>query len=90
MIEITLSIFTIGLMSSILTELFKLIPILSENQLRKALTAITVVVFGTLYALEFNVAAWDWSLFINVLIYSFLNYRIIIKPIAKTVGLKTQ
>lgn len=90
MIEITLSIFAIGLMSSVLTEALKMVPILRRNTLSKSLTAIVVVVLGTLYAIGFDVSAWDWNLFASVLVFSFLNYRIIIKPVTTTMGLKTQ
>ena len=90
MIEITLSTFIIGLMASVLTEVFKIIPILRKNALSKSLTAIIVVILGTFYAVGFNVSAWDWNIFANVLVFSFLNYRIIVRPIAKNASLITQ
>lgn len=90
MIEITLSVFVIGLMSSFLTEVLKFIPLLRKNALSKSLTAIVVVALGTLYSVGFDVSAWNWSIFVSVLMFSFLNYRIIVKPITTTMSLKTQ
>lgn len=87
MIEITLSTFAIGLMASVFTEVLKLVPVLRRNSLSKSLTAIVVVALGTFYVVGFDVSSFDLNTFVSILVFSFLNYRIIVKPIVNSTGL---
>ena len=88
--DIQLSAFIIGFLASVVTEIFKFFPVLSQNEVTKVLTAVVVMAAGTLISLHFNVSAWDWNLFGQVIIWSFVNYKMIISPVGKTMGLVTQ
>lgn len=88
--DIQLSAYIIGLLSSVVTEVFKFFPALSSNEVTKVVTAVVVMAVGTLFSIGFNVTAWDWNLFGQVMIWSFVNYKMIVQPMAKTTGLVTQ
>lgn len=88
--EFALSAYIIGFLSSVVTELFKLFPALNLNPLTKVLTAITVMVIGTLWSIGFNVTTWDWNLFGQVVVWSFVNYKMIVAPVAGVIGMRTQ
>jgi len=88
--EILLPAYLIGLMASAVTELLKLFPLLNKNDITKVFTTVVVMAAGTLWHLGFDVSAWDWNLFGQVVIWSFVNYKMIVQPVATTTGLKTQ
>lgn len=88
--DFVVAAYWLGLGSSALTELMKLIPFLDENEVTRTLTAFAVMTAVTLASIGFDIHAWDWSLFGSVLLWSFVNYKAIVQPIAKTSGLRTQ
>lgn len=91
MIEtLTLSAYFIGLLSSVVVELFKLIPALTKYESGKVLTAVVVMVVGVLYSIGFDVSAWDWNVFGQVVIWSFVNYKMIVQPVSSDLQLTTQ
>ena len=77
-------------MASAVTELLKLFPLLNKNDITKVFTTVVVMAAGTLWHLGFDFSAWDWNLFGQVVIWSFVNYKMIVQPFATTTGLKTQ
>lgn len=85
-----LSAYFIGLLSSAVTELFKFIPVLTKYQSAKVLTAVLVMVVGTLISIKFDFSVWDWNLFGQVVMWSFLNYKLIVAPVASDLQLRTQ
>ena len=85
--DIVLNPYTIGLMTSIVTELLKNIPILRSNDIYKAGTAIVVMAVGTVIYLG---GGWDITTFFNVAIFSFLNYKMLVQPLAATANLGSQ
>lgn len=87
---ISLSAFTIGFLSSLVTEIFKFIPALTKYESAKVLTAVVVMVVGTLFSIGFDLSAWNWNLFGQVVIWSFVNYKMIIQPVAADVRSRTQ
>jgi hypothetical protein len=90
MIELTLAPYIIGLLSSAVSELFKLFPTLSSKETYKVLTAVVVMVAGTLFSVNFDIHAWDWNMFGQVVMWSFLNYKMIVQPVAKDLELRSQ
>lgn len=88
--DIQLTAYIVGLLSSVVTEIFKYFPVLAKNQITKVMTSVVVMVVGTLFSIGFNAAAWDWEVFGQVVIWSFVNYKMIVQPMAKTAGLVTQ
>ncbi len=88
--DLSVSAYWIGLGSAFLTEAFKLMPLLNTNELARTLTAFAVMAVITLASIGFNLQAWDWTVFVQVLLWSFINYKAIVQPVAKTTGLKTQ
>ncbi len=88
--DLSVSAYFIGLGSSFLTELFKFIPFLNENELTRTITAFVVMALITLASIGFNVQMWDWSVFVQVLLWSFVNYKTIVQPVASATGLRTQ
>lgn len=87
---ISLTAYTIGLLSSVVAELFKLIPALTKYESAKVLTAVVVMVAGTLYTIGFDINAWNWDLFGQVVIWSFVNYKMIVQPVAADIKSRTQ
>ncbi len=87
---ISLSAFTIGLLSSVVAELFKFIPALTKYESAKVLTAIVVMVIGTLFSIGFTLGSWDWNIFGQVVIWSFVNYKMIVQPVAADIKSRTQ
>ena len=88
--DITLSQYVIGLVSSIVAELFKLFPALRKNDLTIALTAIVVLFLGELYEAGFKLADWSWSSFASLAVFAFLNYKFIVQPIASVMKSDSQ
>ena len=85
--EITLSIGLIGLATAILTELIKVFPKIGGNDLWKSLTAIVVLAVATFL---FNAYAWSWTYFFTVMVFAFTNYKMIVQPAAKAIGMASQ
>lgn len=85
-----LSPYLIGLLSSVVTELLKFFPALKANTLTTVATAVIVMTAGTLWSLGFDVSAWDWKLFGEVFVWSFVNYKVIVAPVAATLDSPTQ
>ncbi len=75
----------IGIISSIVAEILKFVPLLRYNELTTALTVIAVNSVGA-YFFTFG----DWSSFFFVFGSSMLTYKGFVKPVAKTAGLVTQ
>lgn len=88
--DITLAPYFIGLASSALTELLKLIPALNSSTIVRALTAIVVMIAVTLFSMGFNLVAFDWAVFGQVVIWALVNYKMIVQPVAITVSSPTQ
>lgn len=86
--EITLSAYLTGLLSAIVAELFKLFPALTKNQTIRSLTVIVVMIIGTLFSVGFD--TWDWKKFGAVVIWSFVNYKLIVQPVANDLQLRSQ
>lgn len=83
--EIILPSYLVGLLASILTEIVKLYPKIGESDILKSLIAIILVVLGTIFTI-----GWSWENFYLVLIFAFANYKMLIQPIAKVAGLRSQ
>lgn len=88
--EFALTPYLIGLLSSMVSELFKLFPFLSGKEIYKVLTAVVVMVGGTLVSIKFDTSEWDWNMFSQVIVWSFLNYKMLIQPMAKDLDLQSQ
>lgn len=88
--DITFTPYAIGLMASVLTEVLKYLPILNSKPIYKSLTAVLVVAAGAFYMSGFSLAAWDWERFFMILIFAFVNYKVIVKPVAESMNLRTQ
>ena len=88
--DITFSEMAIAFMTSGLTELLKMFPILNSKPIYKSLTAVAVVAAAAFYMSGFSIAAWDWDKFFTILVFSFVNYKLVIQPVAKSMSLKTQ
>jgi len=76
----------IGLAASVITEVFKFIPILRTNALTSAITAI-VVLLGLSFAVNQTVT---FDGFVVSLVFALTSYKAIVQPVATTMGLSTQ
>lgn len=85
--DIVLNPYTVGLMASIVTEALKMIPFLRSNDIYKAGTAIVVMFVGTFVYLG---GSFDLTTFFNIAIFSFLNYKMIVQPLAGAAQLGSQ
>ena len=83
--EINLTAIQLGFISGLVTELFKLIPLLNQNKLFRILTAIAVCFAGTWYFVGFSAIGW-----VEVFVYAVASYGLVLKPIAAGLGSKTQ
>ena len=88
--DIAFSDFAIAFMASALTEILKFFPVLNSQPIFKSLTAVLVVAAGAFYMSGFNIAAWDWNQFFTILMFSFVNYKMLIQPSAKAMSIRTQ
>lgn len=84
--EITLPIYLAGLLSSVLTEAAKFFPFIGNNDVVKSIVAIALCAVGGFVV----VGKFDFDTVLNVLVFAFLNYKFIIQPVSKGVGLRTQ
>lgn len=81
-----LSVVQIGFIASLLTEIFKLFPVLGNNSLTKSLVAImitTVIVY--FYGSEFSTEG-----IVMALVVALTSYKMVIKPVAKQLDFSTQ
>ena len=85
--EITFSLALIGLGTSIINEIIKLVPFVRENDAIKSLVAIIVV---AVLAFLTNGFEWSWINFYGVMGFAFLNYKMIVQPVATTLRLASQ
>ena len=83
--EIILPVYLTGLLTSILIEIIKFFPAIGEDDLRKSLVAIILVALGASITV-----GWSWGNFFMVMLYAFANYKMIIQPVAKKLGLPSQ
>ena len=74
----------IGLLSSVATELFKFFPFLGKNELTRAITAIAITVLGT-YLLGNGITDFP-----TAITSALVSYKVIVQPLAKSSGIKTQ
>lgn len=85
--DLSLSVAVVGLASSVLTELLKLFPFLKQNELMASVTAIVVTAIATYFS---TAGDFTWPHFASVLLFAFLNYKIIVQPVAKALVSPTQ
>jgi hypothetical protein len=88
-----LSEMEIGFLASLLTEALKFFPKIGQNEFLKSLVAFLMVVVGTFFYTGFAggfAAGANWDVLIEILVYAFASYKMIIKPVAKSVGLRSQ
>lgn len=83
--EIILSTYIIGLLTSVFTEIVKFIPKIGQNEFIKSLTAVILVALGAFLTIGFT-----WSNFFWVMLFAFGNYKMIVQPVAKALGLPSQ
>jgi len=85
--EITIALAIVGLGASILTEIVKLVPVVGQSDALKSLIAIIIV---AILAFLTNNMEWSWVSFYAVLAFAFVNYKMIVQPVAKTIHLTSQ
>lgn len=90
--EISLTPAVIGIVSSILTEILKLIPWLNKNNLIKSITTIVVIVIAVFISYGGNITDWKQAsvIFFQAVVYALTSYKMIVQPIAKESGMNTQ
>lgn len=87
MTELALTTVQIGALSSIVVELFKLIPFLKSNKLLVAATVLVVSFAGTYFFLPEAFTLGNWA---EVVLVGLGTYLVIIKPIAEASNSPTQ
>jgi hypothetical protein len=85
--EITLATAIVGLGVSILTELIKLVPAIGQSSALKSLVAIIII---AILAFLTNSMEWSWVSFYAVMAFAFVNYKMLVQPVAKAIHLRTQ
>lgn len=83
----------IGFLASLFTEALKFFPSIGKNEFIKSLVAFLMVLVGTFFYTGFAggfAAGANWEAMFEILIYAFTSYKMIIKPVAKSVGLRSQ
>ena len=85
--NLTLSAAVTGLVSSIISEVFKLIPVLRANELTTALVAIVVVAVASWIE---NGLTWSWANFFACLAFALVTYKSFVQPAAKFAGSASQ
>ena len=90
--EITLAPAIIGLVSSVVTELFKFIPFLNKNNITKSLTTIVVIIAAVFISEGGKITDWKYAgvLFSQAVVYALVSYKMFVQPVAKESGLITQ
>lgn len=79
-------VIAIGTFGSIVTEIFKYVPFLNTSNLTRSLTAIVVILIGTVL----TTGKFDISTFVQSLIVALVAYKSLIQPVAGAAGLRTQ
>ena len=85
--EITLSLALIGFGTAVINEIIKLVPPVGQNDAIKSLVAIIVV---AVLAFITNGLEWSWINFYGVTGFAFLNYKMVVQPVAKALHLPSQ
>ena len=85
--EITIALAIVGLGASILTEIVKLVPAVGQSDALKSLIAIIIV---AILAFLTNNMEWSWVSFYAVLAFAFVNYKMLIQPASRALGLSSQ
>ena len=85
--EITLTAAIVGLGVSILTEIVKFFPAIKESDTLKSLVAIIII---AVLAFLTNNMEWSWASFYVVMGFAYLNYKMLVQPVAKALHLPTQ
>lgn len=75
-----------GFVSSVVTEIFKLVPFIRDNNIAKAVTVIVVTLVSSF------VAEGKFTLegFVAASIVALTSYRTIVQPVAASTGLRSQ
>ena len=76
----------LGLLTSIIAEILKLIPGLNKNAITSSITAIVVLAIGTVVA----TGTFDFTTFVGGLVFALTSYKVAIQPIATVAGSPTQ
>lgn len=82
--DIVLNASLLGLCASVLTEIAKYFPLVRNNEMVKSLVAILMVA-GVAYVS--GGYALTFQSFALVMAFAFLNYKIIVQPVAGTLSL---
>jgi hypothetical protein len=82
-----LSAVATGFVSSIVAEIFKLVPALRQNALTSALTAIVVTCIA---AWVENGLVWSWVNFFACLGFACVSYLAVVQPVSKVAGFSSQ
>lgn len=85
--DFTLTTYAWGLASSVVTEIFKFVPFLNKNNLTRSVTAIIVVAVAAWIQ---SGSLWSWDVIIPTLGFAFLNYKMVVQPLAKVTNIATQ
>jgi hypothetical protein len=85
--NIVLSTAVTGLVSSVISEIFKFIPALRKNELVSTIVAIIVVAIAAFVS---NGMTWSIDNAIAVLVFSLVSYKTVVQPLAQSVNSPTQ
>ena len=77
--------YQVGILASVVSELLKYIPLFKTNDLYKSLMVLAVAIGGTWIFSGLTVANFG-----TVILSAFVTYKMLIQPVAKEVGLKSQ
>ncbi len=75
-----------GVVASIVTEIFKFVPVLRANSITAALTAIVV----TLVASYIAAGSFTFTGFIAASVVALTTYSTVVQPVAVSIGLRSQ
>lgn len=85
--DITINPAVVGLISSVITEVFKYIPFLRQNALTQAITAIVITGVVAFFA---NNMVFSLDNVVASLVFALVSYKTLIQPIATTTAMRTQ
>ena len=83
--EILIPAYLVGLLTAILTEIIKLFPKIGKSEILKSLVAIIIIALGAVVSI-----GWSWTNFYWIMLFAFANYKMIVQPVASTLGLRSQ
>jgi len=83
--EIILPTYLVGLLASVLTELIKLVPKIGKSDVLKSLTAVILVALGAIVYI-----GWSWANFFIVMAFAFVNYKMLVQPVAVAIKSPSQ